>query len=328
MLFREQLLQHLSDGRFHSGQQLADALGVSRTAIWKHVREIEDQFGITVHAVRGRGYRLPTPLELLDEAAIRSELSASSRAALAQLVLSACVDSTNACAVKQPPDTDGAAHVWLAEHQTAGRGRRGRQWVSTFGKNLYLSMAWRFELPMTELAGLSLVAGVVVAEILHDIGLREHSLKWPNDVLVDGRKLAGILVEAFGEAGGPAVAVVGIGINLSLPPHAAQHIDQPWTSLDEYCDISVSRNRLAGLLIDRLISACRDFAAHRLVPFVPRWNRFDGFRDHDVKVVRGDTVIEGVYRGIAATGAMLLENANGRSEHHAGEVSLRRQSSS
>ncbi|WP_078118239.1 bifunctional biotin--[acetyl-CoA-carboxylase] ligase/biotin operon repressor BirA [Thiosocius teredinicola] len=328
MPFRDPLLQRLADGKFHSGQQLAEALGVSRTAIWKQIQGIEDAFGLSVHAVRGKGYRLGSPLELLDEQQIRAQLGPATSAKLESLGLLTCTSSTNSHAIERLPESNGRARVWLAEHQTAGRGRRGRQWVSAFGKNLYMSLAWRFELPMTDLAGLSLVAGVVVAEVLHELGLRGHSLKWPNDVLIDGRKLAGILVEASGEAGGPAVAVIGIGINVSLPAGAGERIDQPWDVLENHCETPVSRNRLAGMMVDRLIEACSAFTHERLAPFVSRWSAFDAYLGHDVKVVKGEHITEGIYRGIAASGAMLLDNANGRSEHHAGEVSLRRLSES
>ncbi len=317
------LLQQLADGRFHSGQKIAAELGVTRTAVWKQVRRLQTEFGIQIDAVRGRGYRLVAPLELLDAQRIGAQLGADGERALDALHLLAATDSTNADASRDMPQVANRARVWLAEHQTAGRGRRGRSWVSTFGQNLYLSLAWRFELPMGELAGLSLAAGVVLAEVLADNGLAGHSLKWPNDLLVDQRKLAGILVEVAGEADGPAVAVVGIGLNFHLPAGIGSRIDQPWIDLRQAGAGHISRNRLAGRLIDALIGACGLFASDRLAPFIDRWHRFDGLRGRSVQILRGTQTIEGVYRGITASGAMVIENQAGRSEHHAGEVSLR-----
>jgi BirA family biotin operon repressor/biotin-[acetyl-CoA-carboxylase] ligase len=320
---REQLLRQLADGRFHSGQRLAQALGLSRAAVWKQVQRLEADYGLAVSAVRGRGYRLAAPLELLDAACIEAGLSAEVRARLHGLSVLWSTASTNSCAAADPPAESGRARVWLAEHQTAGRGRRGRSWVSAFGENLYLSLAWRFDLPMGELAGLSIVAGVVVAEALQRLGLEGHTLKWPNDVLVDGRKLSGILVEVSGEAGGPATAVLGVGVNFRINEAHAAAIDQPWTDLSRTCPKRVSRNALAGLLIDGLARACDEFSEQRLQPFVGRWASFDRLHGRKVRLSRGQQVIEGVYRGITAAGALVLEQAGGLSEHLAGEVSLR-----
>jgi len=323
MSLRDILLRELADGRFHSGQELADSTGRSRTAIWKQIQRLQEGLGLGIDAVRGRGYRLAQPLELLDADRIRAEFGASTHSLVDGLHVLGSVDSTNTRASADLPTESGRARVWLAEHQTAGRGRRGRSWVSTFGENLYLSLAWRFDLPMSQLAGLSLVAGVVVAETLHCEGLQGHALKWPNDVLVDGRKLAGILVDVSGEAGGPATAVIGVGINLSMPAADAGAIDQPWTDLRRV-GVHLSRNRVAGMLVERMVEACTTFSSGRLDPFLERWGRFDGLRGSRVAIVRGEHVVEGVYRGIAPSGALVLEEATGRTEHHAGEVSLRR----
>jgi len=319
----DRLLRLLADGRFHSGQAIAESLGVSRTAVWKRLHRLETTLGLTVDKVRGRGYRLPRALELLDAERVAEAFGPAARDRLEALTLLPLAESTNACATADPPRACGRARAWLAEHQTGGRGRRGRHWVSTFGANIYLSLAWRFELPMHELTGLSMVSGVVVAEVLHDLGLREHLLKWPNDVLVGGRKLSGILLEVSGEADGPSTAVIGIGINVRLPWEHAAAIDQPWTDLERAGVAGASRNRLAGRLIDRLIAACDEFADSGLTPFVDRWSAFDGLVGRPVRVLRGGEHIDGVYRGIAAGGAMILETGSGQSVHHAGEVSLR-----
>jgi len=296
---------------------------VSRSAVWKQVQQLEADLGLRIDAVRGRGYRLAAPLELLDLDRIRGQISTESAACLEAVELLPSTPSTNSCAQQDLPRDAGRARVWLAEHQSDGRGRRGRQWVSTFGENLYLSMAWRFDLPMTELAGLSLVAGVVVAEVLAEMGLRGHSLKWPNDVLFDGRKLSGILVEASGEAEGPATAVLGIGVNFRLSDAHGADIEQPWTDLARISGEPMSRNRMAGLLIDRLVLACQHYAVHRLAAFIGRWGEFDGLLGQPVSIIYGNQTFEGVYRGIAPSGALLLDDDGRVREYHAGEVSLR-----
>ena len=324
MTIRDDLLRQLADGRFHSGQQLAQALGVTRSAVWKQIQKLESDFGLEISAVRGRGYRLSAPLEFLDVESIRDELGEVALESLESMRLLASTGSTNSCASADLPTEIGCARVWLAEHQTEGRGRRGRQWVSAFGENLYVSMAWRFEMPMSELAGLSLMVGVVVAEVLADLGLEGHSLKWPNDVLVGGRKLCGILVEVSGEVDGPSAAVLGIGVNFRLPKAQGAMIDQPWVDLSQLGSLPISRNKMAGLLIDRLIPACRLFSRDRLTPFLGRWALFDGLNGQSVRIIRGSQSIEGVYCGVASSGAMVLEEGSGRSEYYAGEVSLRK----
>jgi BirA family biotin operon repressor/biotin-[acetyl-CoA-carboxylase] ligase len=317
------LLQRLADGRFHSGQQLAAELGVSRAAVWKQVRALHDRLDLEVAAVRGRGYRLAAPLELLDAGAIECEVAAVNRPRLERLEIHTVTGSTNDCALHAPPLESGRARLWLAEHQTAGRGRRGRRWISSFGTSLYLSFAWRFDLPLGALSGLSLAAGAVTCEVLERIGHRGHCLKWPNDVLVDGRKLAGVLLEARGEVDGPTVAVIGIGINFRVPDRAANRIDQPWAEMATSDGVAPSRNRTAGLLADRLIDACRDYQDQGLAPFLPRWRAFDGLVGQRVTLMHGERRISGHYRGVSPAGAVILDHGDDRREYHAGEVSLR-----
>ncbi|MCB1775420.1 MAG: biotin--[acetyl-CoA-carboxylase] ligase [Gammaproteobacteria bacterium] len=323
MTAQQVLLQRLADGRFHSGQQLAADLGLSRAAVWKHVRRLQADWGVPIDAVRGRGYRLPGGFEPLDEDAISGGLSKRASKCLDALTILTVVDSTNRVARESAPTQTGCARVWLAEHQTAGRGRRGRPWHSAFGGNLYFSFAWRFDLAMSELAGLSLVSGVVLAELLRDHGLAGHTLKWPNDLLHNQRKLAGILLEVSGEADGPATAVIGIGLNMRVPTDRGRQIDQPWTDLVRAGAGNMSRNGLVAGLVERLTDACQLYQASQLPPFLARWSMFDGLLDRPVQLLAGGTARQGIYRGISASGGMILENASGRSEHRAGEVSLR-----
>ncbi len=324
MRTRDLLLRELADGRFHSGQDLATVIGVSRAAVWKQVRGLENEFGLTIHAVRRRGYRLAAPLDLLAPERLAAELRPASRASLEVLHFYFSVPSTNLCAMEDLPTESGKARVWLAEHQAAGRGRRGRRWVSPFGQSICLSLAWRFDLPMAELAGLSLAAGAAVAEGLARLGMEGHVLKWPNDVLLDDKKLSGILVEVTGETEGPASAVIGVGANVRLLEPEATDIDQPWTDLHRAGLMMVSRNQIAGVLIDGLIEACQSFASDGFAPFVSRWQRYDRLFGERVRLTRGDQASEGVYLGITPRGTLLLEGERGCTEHSAGEVSLRR----
>jgi BirA family biotin operon repressor/biotin-[acetyl-CoA-carboxylase] ligase len=233
-------------------------------------------------------------------------------------------DSTNAHLMREASAGAPSGPVCLAEHQTAGRGRRGRVWVSPFGANLYLSVLWRYPIAPAQLGGLSLAAGTAVAAALHETGAEGLALKWPNDVLWGRRKLAGLLLEVAGEAQGPIHLVVGVGVNLHMEPAQGEAIDQPWTDLSAVLGgRRYGRNRLAAAVIEALIATLDLFGREGLNPFLEKWNRFDGFRGESVRVVLGDRVTEGVHAGIAGDGALLLETSDGVRRFQAGEVSLR-----
>ncbi len=323
---RTQLLRLLADGRFHSGEALAGALGVSRAAVWKQVREVARHFGVAIDAVRGRGYRLAEPLELLDRERIASLLCDSTAAGLEQLYVLETVDSTNAYLLSRRLADSRRGAVCLAEQQTAGRGRRGRAWVSPFGTNIYLSLLWRFDTPPMSLSGLSLAAGVAVAHGLANIGIGGVALKWPNDVQWDGRKLAGILLELNGEADGPTHAVIGVGLNLRMPDAPGRGIGQPWVDLAEAMGRRVpSRNLVAARLVDELMAAVLQFRDAGLAQFLSPWTALDALAGRSVRVSLGERVIDGIELGVTASGALRVMTAEGEREFHAGEVSLRAQ---
>lgn len=317
------LLRLLSDGKFHSGEDLAREIGITRAAVWKRLKRLQAETGIHLDSVRGRGYRAQNGFGLLSVAEIERQLSAGARARLEELHLLLSTNSTNEYLVHHPVGTIGMANVCLAEHQSAGRGRRGRIWVSPFGQSLYLSVGFRFDLSMTALASMGLVAGVVVAEVLTVNGLADLQLKWPNDVLVRGKKLAGILIEASGEANGPALAIIGVGLNVGLDPAAARAIDQPWVDLVQLGVEHPNRNRLSAQMISALVEACDAYQRSGLAPFLKRWQPFDACIGRSVAVTAGERVTEGRYLGIAEDGALLAQTPEGVRRFHAGEVSLR-----
>jgi BirA family biotin operon repressor/biotin-[acetyl-CoA-carboxylase] ligase len=317
-----QLLHHLADGRFHSGEHLASAFGVSRAAIWKKLRRLEQFPGVQVDAVRGRGYRLASPMELLDPARLMAHLGDAARPLSAVDVLVE-VDSTNAHLLKLAAPEPGRGRACVAEYQHAGRGRRGRHWVSGFGRNVALSLAWSFDLPMAALSGISLAAGVAVADALRAGGVAGHGLKWPNDVLLDGRKLAGVLVEAGGEANGPTRVVIGVGVNLLLDAASAEAIDQPWTDLRAQLGPIPPRNLLAGLLLSHLVRACQRYGEQGLDPFLDAWRRHDVHLGRQVELRLGEQVVTGRYVGLSPDGGLKLETADGQRSFSGGEISLR-----
>lgn len=316
------LLEQLCDGGFHSGEQLAHLLGITRTAVWKRIQSLRRDYHLEIHAVRGKGYTLAEPLELLDENHIVELLSTQQNALMSRLQLMVSVDSTNSWLKQQLSQGMQSGSACLSEHQSAGRGRRGRSWVSPFGANLYLSLYWRFERSMSEIGGVSLAVGTVLARVLSG-QIANVALKWPNDVLVDGNKIAGILVDVQGAADGPVDAVIGIGLNLHVPAHASQQIDQPWTDLQQLGHTGVSRNQLAARLLGELLDAMQMFQHHQLAPFVSQWRKYDLFHGKEVLLFHPQRKIRGIHKGITDDGSLLLEVDGRLASFQSGEVSLR-----
>ncbi|WP_295399467.1 bifunctional biotin--[acetyl-CoA-carboxylase] ligase/biotin operon repressor BirA [uncultured Thiocystis sp.] len=323
------LIRLLADGRYHSGEAIARHLGISRVAVWKALRKSAAHYGLALESVRGRGYRLPAPLELLDAERILASLSLAGHAGLARLDIHDQIDSTNAFLMREAAAGAPSGTACLAERQSAGRGRRGRVWVSPFGVNLYLSLLWRTPLAPSALGGASLAAGAVVADVLRTAGARDLALKWPNDLLWHGRKLAGLLLEVAGESQGPSHLVVGVGINLRMDPAQGSDIDQPWTDLRQVLDgRPLGRNELAARLLETLLAALETFDREGLEPFLDQWRDFDAFLGQPVRLLIGAETganrgIEGIHAGIASDGSLQLETAEGLKRFQAGEVSLR-----
>ncbi len=312
------VLSLLQDGQVHSGEHLAEQLGVSRTAVWKQLRKAMDE-GCQIETVRGRGYRLLQPVDLLDEADLVAALADDQRRRLSLTLLEA-VDSTNAEVIRRWPTAAGIP-VCIADCQTAGRGRRGRTWQSPKGENLYMSLGLTFQGGFAALDGLSLVLGVAVAEALESLGAAEVGLKWPNDIFAPGGKLGGILVELQGEwQEGIAQVIVGIGINVHM--NDAGGVDQPWRSLDlAYPEQHWSRNRIAAAILGRILACSDQFAGEGFAPFIEPWQSRDIFRD---KALRArDGALAGIGAGIDASGNYLLDTDEGRVAVRAGEISLR-----
>lgn len=318
---KKNLLRLLSEPGFHSGTALAASLGVSRTAVWKAVRELE-ALGLAIAAVSGKGYRLAVPLELLSAAAISAHLDPKSEPLLARLELHDQLDSTNTYVMRHAAALPTGT-VCLAESQTAGRGRIGRAWVSPFGANIYLSLLWRFE-DTSRLSGLSLAVGVAVARALSGLGLRGLGLKWPNDILWEERKLGGILLEVAGEAHGGCAVVVGLGLNCYLPQTVGQTIDQPWVDLVQAMGTPPGRNVLVAALLNELLPLLAEYGGHGLAPYLDEWRGYHIFQNRDAILYQGETQIRGRIVDVTAAGLLVLEDDTGRRREFAsGEVRLR-----
>ncbi len=325
MLLDLSLLQALSDGDVHSGSELGHLAGVSRTAIWKQLQKLQDQTGLVFESVKGKGYRLPGGIELLSSTAISEQMTPVSLALLSELELHSQIDSTNQRALVLAHSGASSGHVVLAERQLAGRGRRGRSWVSPFGSNLYLSVIWGFESGAAALEGLSLVVGIALARALSAMGVPGIGLKWPNDIYWQNRKLGGILLEMVGDASGYCQVVIGVGINVAMPEVDAGAIDQPWCDLRRACGRPVSRNTLAADVLSHLLPVLDQFQCEGFSPFRGEWASFDCIAGKPVVLRLGERVLFGTAAGVGDTGALAVDTDMGREWFHGGEVSLRLQ---
>ena len=312
-----------------TGEALAEAAGQTRAAVWKRIDGLRAA-GVEIDARPGHGYSLRHPLELLDAAAIRALLPAAAGTRLGDLEIAWSLDSTNSELLRRPVPALGSL-VLLAERQTGGRGRRGRAWASPLAAHLYLSLTRSFGGGLARLGGLSLVAGIAAAEALQALGVPGVRLKWPNDLVVEGdqgrgvlRKLGGLLVEGGGELGGPARAVVGLGLNVRMPAAFAAQIGQPWIDLATMCGQAPSRNTLAAALLARVLPALEEFDRDGLAPFLPRYAALDVLAGRTVTVQLHDGERHGTASGIGSDGALRVRlDEGGECAFHSGEVSVR-----
>ena len=341
----------LADGAEHSGAALAEHAGVTRSAVWKAIESLRAE-GLAIEGATNRGYRLASPTEALDAAALRAALSPSTRARLRNLEVAWETDSTNATLLASPPPPVGAWDVLLAENQRQGRGRRGRAWRAALGDSLCLSLGTAFEPLPQDLPAATLVVGVCVLRALRRRGGQGVALKWPNDIVLaevpgsmddsmDGAlsKAGGILVELRAEAGGCAQMVVGIGLNLRCPAAIAQAVEPgalPATALVAAGVEVAARNALAAAVVDECVSGLATFAERGFAPFRDEWRAADALLGRAVRITtmgasdassdRAGSAREGHARGIDPAGALLFESANGAcSAVSSGEVSVREQ---
>jgi BirA family biotin operon repressor/biotin-[acetyl-CoA-carboxylase] ligase len=315
------VLRMLADGRFHSGEAIARAAGMSRGSVWLAVRELE-RAGLDVYRVRGRGYRLPQPVSLLEQDAIVLHLG---RAAWHfSLELTDSVDSTNTALMRRAGA--GAAHatVIVAEHQSGGRGRMGRAWHGGIAGGITFSLLWRFEQGAGALAGLSLATGVALMRAFEQLGVAGAALKWPNDVIWNGAKLAGILIEMQGDALGPSTVVIGVGVNVRLTQPVRRQVEQPVADLESACGRALDRNEVLAVVLGTLRGVLDDFSRAGFAPLREEWQRRHAHQDRMVTLSLPDGSVHcGTARGVAEDGALLVEAQHEVRRYHAGEVSLR-----
>lgn len=280
-----------------------------------------EDLGALGFQVDGDSVSIPRDVERLDLASIDRAMSQKARSWLSDLRTLEIVGSTNT--ILGELAAAGTAHgaVRIAELQVQGRGRRGRSWQSPYGQNLALSLGVRLPVTADALGGFSLCTGLAVVDALQSVGVENAALKWPNDVLVAGRKIAGILVEI--QAAGPATdVIVGIGINFRIPDAVRSRIEQPVIDLQELGG-GFSRNEVAGRLISSVVDFAEGFAGNGFAPMREAFNRLHWYHDRTCLLLMGEEELSGLVRGVSDAGELLLEIDGRVSAYSAGEVSLR-----
>lgn len=310
------LLNLLQDGRFHSGQVLGEALGVSRSAVWKQLQQLEADLGLPIYKVRGRGYRLQSPLSLLNREVLENDRSPWRHEVLDSL------DSTNAEVMRRLAAGASPPFAVIAERQTEGRGRRGRRWVSPYAQNLYYSLALRIDGGARQLEGLSLVVGLAVLATLRAFGLVDAGLKWPNDLLVNNRKIAGILLELLGDPADICHVVVGVGVNVNMQL-TPEGIDQPWTSMHNECGHLVDRTALVAGLSAHLADYLERHKREGFSALREEWEASHLWQGRQVNLTAGVQQFHGRVLGIDGAGALRLSVDGEERTYSGGELSLR-----
>ena len=319
----QRLLQLLADGELHSGSELAAALGMTRSAVWKQVHQLES-LGLEFAAAAGRGYRLETPLELLDSGLLRSELQAH-RTDVDLTVLWETASTSSYC-LEQGLPSPGRARVCLAEYQSAGRGRRGRSWFAPAGHGVSLSVGWGFAESPANLSCLGLAAGVAVLRAVRAAGVTDAQLKWPNDLILDGRKLAGILIDVQGEAGGPLHVVVGVGLNWYLNAGMRAAIVaggglQP-AAITASASLRLGRNQFAAGLIKETVNVLENYSAEGFAPLAAEYLEADYLAGRAIDVLSDSGTMSGVACGIAPDGRLRVRCGGREQLLVTGDVSI------
>jgi len=321
----QRVFQRLDDQAFQSGEALAADLAVTRAAVWKAVEQLREM-GVTLDAQPNKGYRLASGVSALSVERIQALLPGDVRARIEALLVDWTLESTNTKLLEALPPGAGSAAVVLAEHQTGGRGRRGRGWVAPPGGAVCLSVAWQYPDMPADLSALSLVVGLCTVNALAELKVPGVRLKWPNDLVTAGGKLGGILIEMRAESGGPVHVVVGIGLNVALDAEARAAVKATGNIADDIRAHHMpvpDRNAIVAALLARLVPALEEYPRHGLTPHLDNWHACDALRDHEVRVENAGEIVGGVVRGVDAHGALLVETPAGVRRFISGEVTVR-----
>lgn len=318
------LLQILSDGNYHSGTALGKKLKLTRAAIWEIIKQAK-KYEIVLEAKTNLGYRIPGGLELLNKNSIVKCVKNRLDFTPNKILVFDELPSTNPYLEELVKTSVSKKYACFAECQTLGRGRFGRTWFSPYARNIYLSLSWPFSREPYELSSLGLVIAIATINALKSYGIKTGlSLKWPNDVLWEGRKLAGILIDLFGETHHVYMAIIGIGLNVNMPKEVSKKIDQPWCDIAHITSTVPQRNKLAGLLLDNILTAITIYQSHGLEPFIKKWRKLDATSGKKITLLTAQRKISGIGFGVDDKGYLLLKDDRGKIHSFAsGEVSLR-----
>ena len=315
-----QLLNLLADGAFHSGDELGTMLGVSRATVFAELEHVAD-FGVQLQRIRGRGYRLARGWQCLDGARVAQNLGDAALRFDLEILRQA--GSSNTELLKRAAQGAASGSVLAVELQTSGRGRIGRTWHSGLGGALTFSLLWRFDCGLNALSGLSLAVGLAIFRSLAKFDASGIELKWPNDILADGGKLGGVLIEAQGDIYGPSAVVIGIGINCHLPQKIEQAIGQRASALDRICISPPDRNLLLASMLRELACVLDEFDESGFSSLRAEWELHHAFQDRPIALQMPDgSSIPGIARGVGDSGELRLETAEGIRAYHSGEVGV------
>lgn len=319
-----------SEPRFVSGAELATQFAVTRSAVWKAVSLLR-KLGTPIQAMTNQGYRLALPASPLQERAVRSALNPKVAALLRTGECVGSIKSTNATLLARTPPPPGCFDFLTAEHQSAGRGRRGRSWLAPPGGAICLSWSWTFEAMARHMGALSLVVGIAALRALRQLGITGVGLKWPNDLVTPQGKLGGILIEMQSEAAGPVHMVIGIGINMALDAELRQRVLAGGRPAEDLCSLTAppltrppARSTLVAALLDQGVGAIQEFARQGFAPLLDEYLAADTLRDMPVVLNGGPRgLTEGIARGVDEDGALRIEHDGAIHRIMAGEVSVR-----
>jgi BirA family biotin operon repressor/biotin-[acetyl-CoA-carboxylase] ligase len=325
------LLRQLADGEFHSGEDLAAKVGLTRARVSQVLKDAGTS-GLALERVKGRGYRLLEAPDFLDAGMVRTALAgiAAARGIPLPIVIEVVdqIESTSSELMRRAQRRDVHQTALAAEWQTAGRGRRGRAWTAIAGGSLTFSLGWKFEQGAGFLAGLSLAVGVAVVRALEAEGFKDVALKWPNDLIHRHLKLGGILIELNGDALGPTTTVIGVGLNVRVPAAARKDIPVPVTDLASIAGRKappIDRNRLCAALLAELATVLHLYAKEGFAPFAAEWQHRHAYQGKEVRLLLPDGAsVTGKVAGVDASGALVLADGPRRARFLSGEISLRR----
>ena len=325
------MLRQLADGEIHSGEDLAAKVGLTRARVSQVLKDAEAA-GLALERVKGRGYRLLEAPDFLDARKIRDRAGelAVTRPATLPLAVEVVdqIESTSSELMRRAQRRDVHRTALAAEWQTAGRGRRGREWTAIAGGSLTFSLGWKFEQGAGFLAGLSLAVGVAVVRALEAEGFKDVALKWPNDLIHRHLKFGGILIELNGDALGPTTTVIGVGLNVRLPPASRKDIPVPVTDLASVAGRKappIDRNRLLAALLAELAAVLDLYAREGFAPFAAEWQHRHAYQGKPVKLLLPDgATVTGMVAGVDASGALVLADGPRRARFLSGEITLRR----